>query len=62
MADSGLSTLGVELYVAEATNGTKPTTGYTQLTRINSIGEVSISPENIDASALEDFTTKYIAG
>lgn len=62
MATAGLSTLGVKLYQALATNGTKPTTGYTQLTRVNSIGEASVTPENIDASALEDLTTKYIAG
>lgn len=62
MATAGLSTLGVELYYAIATSGTKPTTGYKQLTRINAIGEASVTPENIDASALEDLSTKYIAG
>ena len=62
MADMGVSTLGIKLYAAESADGSKATTGYKQLTRINSIGEVSVSPENIDASALEDYTTKYIAG
>ena len=62
MATAGLSTLGVKVYQALAENGEKATTGYTQLTRINSIGEASITPENIDASALEDLVTKYIAG
>lgn len=62
MATAGLSTLGVKLYYALAEGGTKPTTGYSQLTRINGIGEASVTPENIDASALEDLSTKYIAG
>ena len=39
----------------------KPTT-FTQLTRINSIGGISIEPEQIDASALEDLITRYIKG
>ena len=62
MATAVLSTLGVKVYQALAENGEKATTGYTQLTRINSIGEASITPENIDASALEDLVSKYIAG
>lgn len=65
MADiAGLSTLGVKVYQAESADGTKVTDAgeYTQLTRINSIGEVSITPENIDASALEDLTSRFVAG
>lgn len=62
MAVSGISTLGITLAYAETTDGTKPSTGYKTLTRINSIGEVTVEPENIDASALEDLTTKNIAG
>lgn len=62
MSTAGLSTLGVKVYQALAENGEKATTGYSQLTRVNSIGEASITPENIDASALEDLVTTYIAG
>ena len=65
MADiAGLSTLGVKVYQAESADGAKVTTAdeYSQLTRINSIGEVSITPENIDASALEDLTSRFVAG
>lgn len=65
MADiAGLSTLGVKVYQALAEDGAKVTDAaeYTQLTRINSIGEVSITPENIDASALEDLTSRFVAG
>ena len=62
MADMGISTLGVTFsYGVEATAGTKPTS-FTTLHRINSIGSVSIEPEKIDASALEDKETKYIPG
>lgn len=65
MADSviaGLSTLGMRLfYGVEAAEGTKPST-FTELSRINSIGGISIDVETIDASALIDETTKSIAG
>ena len=62
MSVAGVSTLGITFgYGTEATSGTKPTT-FTQLTRINSIGGISIEPEQIDASALEDLITRYIKG
>ncbi len=58
----GLSTLGVTFaYGVETTAGTKPS-AFTQLERINSIGGISLSTEQIDASALEDYQTKYVAG
>ena len=63
MAVAGLSTIGVQLgYAVETTAGTRPTTGYKELTRINSIGGVTVDLEQIDASALIDKTTKNIAG
>lgn len=64
MADAGLSTLGVTFWGAESTTGTKVTTAsdYKQFTRINAIGEVTIDPENIDASALEDYFTRNVPG
>lgn len=65
MADiAGLSTLGVKVYQAESTDGAKVTeaSAYSQLTRVNSIGEVTITPETIDASALEDLNSRYVAG
>lgn len=62
MAAAGLSTLGILFgYGVETTAGTKPTS-FTQLTRINQIGGVSLETEQIDASALEDYITRYIAG
>ena len=58
----GLSTLGVTFgYGVESSAGVKPSS-FTQLDRINSIGGISLSTEQIDASALEDYQTKYVAG
>lgn len=63
MANYGISTLGVTVsYAQETAAGTRPTTGYTALTRINSIGEISLDQESIDASALEDYVTRYVEG
>lgn len=62
MAVAGISTLGITFgYGVETTAGTKPTT-FTQLHRINSIGGITIEPEQIDASALEDEVTRYVKG
>lgn len=59
---AGLSTLGITLkYGVETTGGTKPST-FTALDRINSIGGIAMDVEKIDASALEDTATKYVAG
>lgn len=59
---AGLSTLGIQLlYGVEGTKGTKPTS-FSYLDRINSIGGITMDVEKIDASALEDTSTKYIAG
>lgn len=59
---AGLSTLGIKLYYGvESTKGSKPGS-FTQLDRINSIGGITMDVEKIDASALEDTSTKYIAG
>ncbi len=59
---SGISTLGVILsYGVETTSGTKPAT-FTQLPRVNSIAGIELDTETIDASALEDFQERTIAG
>lgn len=64
MADYGISTLGIQLWAAESPESLKITdvTKYKRLHRINSIGELSLEPSNIDASALEDYVTRYVAG
>ena len=59
MALAGLSTLGVKF--GYGSGATKPN-AFTELTRINAIGGLSLSPESIDASALTDEVTRRIAG
>lgn len=62
MALPGVSTIGIEFgYALETTAGTKPS-AFNLLTRINAIGGIELSTEQIDASALEDYVTRYIAG
>jgi len=62
MALSGVSTLGVTFgYGTETTAGTKPAT-FTELSRINSIGGISLENQTIDSSALTDLVTQTIAG
>ena len=59
---SGVSTLGVTLsYGVETTAGTKPN-AFTQLPRVNSISGIELDTETIDASALEDYQERSIAG
>lgn len=48
-------------YAVETVADTKPST-FTWLERCNSIAGIALSTETIDASALEDYITKYIAG
>ena len=60
--EAGISTLGVKFgYGVEETKGVKPST-FTQLERCNSIGGISLETEQIDASALEDSISRYVAG
>lgn len=62
MAQAGISTLGLKLsYGLETVKGVKPTE-FNVVHRINSIGGISIEPETIDASALEDTVTRSVAG
>ena len=59
MALAGLSTLGVKF--GYAVGATQPDS-FTELTRINGIGGISLSTEAIDASALVDEVTRRVAG
>lgn len=62
MALAGVSALGVTFgYGVETEAGKKPSV-FTRLNRINSIGGITTEPETIDASALEDFVERTIAG
>lgn len=59
---AGLSTLGVKVSVGfETVAGQKPT-DFVVRHRINSIGGISIEPETIDASAIEDLVERSVAG
>ena len=64
MAVAGVSTIGVQLFYAVETtvSDSAPTSGYTELTRINDIAEFNIESESIDASALIDAVTRNIPG
>lgn len=54
-----LSTAGVTLkYVAEATAGTRPTSGYTAISSVKSIGDLNPEPSNLDATDLSDLEWK----
>ena len=59
MAAPGVSTLGIKL---GWNIGSSMPNAFTLLTRINAIGGISLTTEQIDASALEDYVTKYVAG
>lgn len=59
---AGISTLGIKFgYGVETVAGQKPTT-FKRLHRINSIGGITIENEKIDASSLEDLTSRYVQG
>lgn len=58
-----LSTIGIKLsWCPETTKGTKPTTGWTEVKNITSIGELNASPEQLDVTDLSDTWRRYIAG
>lgn len=59
---AGISSLGIKLaYGVETELGVKPS-AFSVLHRINSIGGITVEPETIDASALEDTVTRSVAG
>lgn len=62
MAVAGVSSLGVTFsYGLETVKGSKPE-AFNLLTRINALGGITIEPETIDASALEDTVERTVAG
>lgn len=58
----GISTLGIKVGYSATANGTTVPESVTQLDRINAIGGINLETEQIDASALEDYISKYVAG
>ena len=62
MAIAGVSSLGITVsYGIEETSGVKPST-FKAINRVNAIGGITIEPETIDASALEDLVERSVAG
>ena len=62
VATAGLSTLGIRFgFGVESTPGVKPAR-FTWLERANNISGIDLSTEQIDASALEDYVTRYVPG
>lgn len=59
-----LTSLGVKVgYAIETVAGTAPVEAdYVRLPRCSAIGGISIDPEQIDVSALEDYITRYNEG
>ena len=57
---AGISTIGAQ--VAYGIGAAQPSSGLTELERANSIGGIELSTEQIDASALIDKISRYIAG
>ena len=64
MAGIPISTAGIKVkYAVEATAGTRPTTGYTEITDIVSIGDINPEPNMIDVTTLaETVMHQYIPG
>lgn len=62
MAVSGLSTLNMRLAYGAYSSNTSLPASVTAMGRINSIGEIALSQESIDASAIEDTVTQYVEG
>ena len=60
-AEAGISSLGVKLGYGVGSLTDKPST-FNWLERVNSIGGISLETEQIDASALEDYVSKYVQG
>lgn len=58
-----LTTVGAKVaYCVEATKGTMPTSGYTDIPGIVSAPEIDLSADTLDASTLSDTITAYVAG
>ena len=63
MAVPGVSSLKMELGMgALSASDTGPASSFTKMGRINAIGGIELSQENIDASAISDDVSQYVAG
>ena len=59
---SGVSTLGIELCMADWVSDDQLPGSVTAMARINGIGGINLEASNIDSSALRDYITQYISG
>lgn len=58
-----ISTVGATVkYAIEATAGTRPTSGYTEIPDVNEAPDFPMDVEVLDASNVTDLITRYIAG
>lgn len=58
-----ISTVGAKVkYAVEATAGTRPTTGYTEIPNVSAAPEFDMDIESLDASDITDTITRYIPG
>ena len=63
MAVPGVSSLKMELGMgAWSASDEGPANAFTKMGRINAIGGIELSQENIDASAISDDVSQYVAG
>ena len=57
------NTIGVKLkYAVEASAGTRPTSGYTQIPDIKSTPAIDINPNKLEVTNLEDQYRRYVDG
>ena len=57
------NTIGVKLgYAVEASAGTRPTTGYTNIPDIKNLPAIDLNPSKLEVTNLVDRYKRYIAG
>lgn len=57
------STIGVKVkYAVEASAGTRPTSGYTEIPDVKNIPDMAMTPNQLEVSNLVDKYKRYIAG
>lgn len=62
VVEAGVSSLGIKFgFGVETSPGVKPT-AFSWLERCNAINGIELPTEEIDASALEDYVTRYVPG
>ena len=57
------NTIGIAVkYAVEASAGTKPSSGYTELPDIKSVPEIAMTPNQLEVTNLKDEYRRYIPG